>query len=370
MQIKFPTCIVLFLILLVLLSTCADTEDHFFESKNLNQELQIKKIDVFKLQKEDSLSDKKIGRIRVGFFKKHPSKNILVFYDEIFKQLLITRDDKIISIIGSKGRGPKEFINVSSFDFNQKGHLVIYDSTQQLVKIFNLSGALLESFKIDPSKQFAITARYLFPIQEKYLFGVIQREYLANLDKAWESGLIGSYNKAGNLIDSFGKYDSYLKSVKHYNVLPVINVDLDNSLLFSSHGASYRIQIYDLNTRKRIAYFGYKSYDFKEIDEEVDARMPNVERLRKTLKQSYTTGVYFTSKYVILTFQNLSMEWHTTKNSNAKQYYLAVYDRNTKDFVDEILLPYPLENIIDGKLYLLENDNPVEYTLGIYELGE
>lgn len=369
MQLSYLIRIVLLVILSVLLSSCdGDSIDNFSESKNLNQELRLQKVDTFELQKEDSLSDRKIGQIREYLLKKHPSENIYAFYDKIFKQFLISRGSKIFSIIGGKGRGPKEFVDISSYNFDEEGNLVVHDNGLGLIKTFDLSGELIHTTKVQPSKKFAIIGQYLYTFQGQYVFGILQHEYLSNLDEAWNSSLAGFYSKEGKITESFGVYDPYIKSIKHYDVYSVINVDRDNSILLSTQGTIYRIQMYDLNTKERIAYFGYKSSNFKEIDEEIDSHEPLSIRKEKSINQSFTSGVYFTSKYVILAFQNLSMEWFTSSDPRTKQYYIAVYDRETKDFLDELLLPYPLANIMDGRLYLLENDNPVEYTLGIYEL--
>jgi hypothetical protein len=78
--------------------------------------------------------------------------------------------------------------------------------------------------------------------------------------------------------------------------------------------------------------------------------------------------VYFLPEYLLHYFVILTEEFQQTRDHNDKIHYINLYDKESYNSYGEIELPYFLGNVIGDKLYLIENDDPDNYTIGIYEI--
>src|SRR5699024_180621 len=159
----------------------------------------------------------------------------------------------------------------------------------------------------------------------------------------------------GDSLKLFGVSDPFLKNSKSYNDRPVFTADFSKKKLYATHANSYRIQVYSTNTLQRTAYFGRKSSSFGVLKEEIPITLSRKERFRRALEESITELVYTTENYILVFFVNVSEKWLETKNLNSLNYYCAVYDKESHNFLDEIQLPYRLGLAKGEKLYLIED---------------
>src|SRR5699024_9670952 len=119
-----------------------------------------------------------------------------------------------------------------------------------------------------------------------------------DLREAWRSELIGVYDYNGKLIETIGRYDSAIREAKSYLIFPIFHIDFENELLISAQSSSFRIQLYDLNTQKRMAWFGKKTPSFKEPAEYISPYLPHHKIMEKSIGVSFPASVYSLSDYI------------------------------------------------------------------------
>ena len=353
----------------VLLISCTNSNDDFYKSDRLEKNIEIKKVDEFTLHSADD-SEKLIGNLRFSF-ASNPAGSLHAFYDEIKKQFLIT-DNKgeIQEVIGDEGRGPKEIVGVEGYNFNNKNQLVVYDNTQLMIKVYDLDGEILSHAKPEQSS-YPISGSKLHTYDGNLVSGTMDRRLLGNLkDQAYKSKLAAVHNYDGQLLDTIGTYDPSLRKPTSYNLFPIVTVDKKSGHLISTHYHNYRIQVYDLATEQREAWFGRKTEGFTTGEEYVSMNLPRHKIKEKTVGRSSAVSIHTVPNYIVLYFETITEAFYETGNSNKKKSYLAVYNDESYDSYGDVRLPYVLGNVSNGKFYLIENDNPSNYTVGIYEFNK
>jgi hypothetical protein len=286
--------------------------------------------------------------------------------------LVTDKKGKILQTIGSKGRGPREFQMVYTYNYDNRNNLIAYDQVQRLMKIFDPKGNLKESFKID-DERFTISGKMLYARNNKIYVGIRENKYspISNPDllSAWKSKYFASFTYNGDSVRLFGKSDPFLKYSKSSYDRTVFTAEFSDNKLYAAHENSYRIQSYDVNTLQRLSYFGHQSKNFGLLKEEIPINLSRNERFKRRLDESGTELIYTTKDYILFFFINISMEWLKTKKLDTLDYYCVVYDKKSHAFLDEIKLPYRLGLVAGNKLYFTENENPANYTIGVYEIN-
>jgi hypothetical protein len=187
---------------------------------------------------------------------------------------------------------------------------------------------------------------------------------------ASKSPLVGKYNYRGELIEKKGNYAPSVSEANSYLIFPVFDIDFQENEFISSQGSDYRIQHYDLAQNKLIEYFGKKTQNFQLTDEYIDPSLPRKEIQEKSLEMSFPTNIHLMPDFIVFNFENLTESFFQTNNFNKKDQYISIYDRNTYDFYEELSLPYSIGNISNEYLFLIENDNPDNFKIGIYKLNK
>lgn len=359
----------LFLSLFLIISCSNKDKGGYYHSRLIDKDISLEKVEEFTIH-SNADSDHTIGRIRFSFATNSEGSQH-AFYDEMKKQFLITDNEgEIQKVIGQEGRGHGEIVGSAGFDFDGQNQLVMMDDKQLLLQVFDLDGNIIKSTKID-REDFSMGGRDLVANEGNIYVGVMDMTLLGNLrEEAHKSKLAAIYNYDGELVDTVGTYDPTVKEAKTYNLFSVINVDFEDSLLLGIQHHNYRIQLYDLSSKERIAWFGRKTKNYRELQENISSQMPR-EKINE-ISAGTSTGIraYAMSDYIILYFETLTESFFDTESFNDKKGYLAIYDDETYDSYGDIALPYTLGDISNGKIYLIENDNPDKFTIGIYELTE
>lgn len=357
-------------ILLVITSCSESNGSSFYESPFIEQELSLKKVDEIILQSV-FVSGHTIGRLRFTFATSRDG-SLHAFYDEAKKQFIISDNEGVIQkIISNEGKGPGEIVKAGGFNFDEQNNLVVYDQNQRMIKVFNMEGEVVNYSKVGKSN-YPIASRKLQIYDKKIFASTMDLRLLGGdfREKATKSKLTAVYNYNGELIDTLGTYDPTVKDAKSYNIFPTININSTKGYLLSSHFNNYRIQIYDFTSKKRIAWFGRKTHSFKEKDEYISPYIPIEKIKEKSAGRSTAVSVHSLTDYVVLYFETLTKAFFKTNNFNEKLPYIVIYDNKSYACYGEIALPYVLGNVVNDKFYLIEDDNPDHFTVGIYELTE
>ena len=96
--------------------------------------------------------------------------------------------------------------------------------------------------------------------------------------------------------------------------------------------------------------------------------MAKQKRIAFSTQRSYAISLHASNKYVYVEYHNISEDWYKAFDKSYKEYFLTVYDRNTKKYLSEIKLPFMLTAMNNNRVFLIENDNPDNYQIGSYEI--
>lgn len=356
--------------LILFTGACLETDSsEFYVSKIIDQELFIEKIDEIILNYTAlDETDPKIGRLRPEFVANHDN-SLFAFYDELNHHFVISNDQgEILHFVSKRGRGPGELMSVLGYNFDEENRIIAYDGNQKMIKIYDLNGEYNSDVEIDRTTRL-VGNRYLFVSNENIIVPVINSEFQSiGLENVWRSELIGIFEYDGKFLDSFGTYDPHLENPNSYLVFPIMDADLQKNQILSGHPDQYSMQLYDLGKKDRLAWFGLKTENFNQSEEYIDAQQSHQAIRLQAKDLSWTSGVYFLSDYLLNFFVILTEDFQQTRDHNEKIHYITLYDRNTYDSYGEIELPYYLGSVIEDQLYLIEDDNPEQYTIGVYEI--
>ncbi len=329
-------------------------------------EVTVSKVRQYTINSRDSVS---IGRLR-PLFKSNNDGSLYAFLDEIHQRIILTDSlGNVNNEIGKKGKGPEEFVQISGFLLDQDNHLIVYDGRQLLIKFFDEYGNFYNSFILN-QKDIDVTHDALVSYKNKLLFGALEKKYLSNLLKAGESKNFIEYSYEGTFLSSFGKYDSLTNSMMDYLLLPVLSLDNETGYIYSVRANGYIIEGWDVETKKRNLVINQKPNFFTHPKKKIAQNLEHKEIMKRSIDMTFTSGLFVTEKFVYLYMEKITEDfmYSTDKDPSKKIQLLAIYSKAGK-LLAETKLDHVLANIIDDNLHLIENDDPDNYTIGVYEFS-
>lgn len=308
-----------------------------------------------------------IGRIEAPMLvSEDDGEEIFIFYDSGLNQVIITDSDgNFRQTIGRYGSGPDEFNHITSIGIDG-GSLVVYDGALAKVKIFSLDGEIIDMYDGIIKDNIWLRSNRVFATDSNYYIGIQEAKYSTS-NNHWESSTVAEYDKSGKLISLFGEYDpSLVKSHILYNY-PNIVIS-DDGHVYSTHRTSYQIQKLNLKDKELVSQFGSLTESFKISDERPNPSDPRSRKNEINSKFSFVGDSFVTNEYFLFYFFNFTEEYWELRDPNDKENYFYVYNKND-EFLGEIKLKYfPLSADKNGNVYLLENDNPDNFKIGVYTI--
>ncbi|MDZ7807114.1 MAG: 6-bladed beta-propeller [Gracilimonas sp.] len=271
---------------------------------------------------------------------------------------------QFIKVVGERGKGPKGLMHVSGFDFNDEDQITIYDAAQRMIKIFDLNGELITSNTVFSEGKYWAHPYTLTSFGDRLLLPITESEFIHEPQK---SKLLAVLTYDGRIDTVFGMHDEFTLKDNSYSAENTVLVD-SNYIYTSSVGSPY-IQMYSRETLQRVDYFGEYTKSFSIPEKEVHANLPISEINKRSSGSSVMAGIYGTEQFIVLHMQILTSEFFETIDFSKKENILILYDRETKEFIKEIPVSHTLAAAHNDKLYLIEDFNPDNYTIGIYELS-
>ena len=247
--------------------------------------------------------------------------------------------------------------------------MIVYDGRQLLIKFFDEYGNFYNSFILN-QKDIDVTHDALVSYKNKLLFGALEKKYLSNLLKAGESKNFIEYSYEGTFLSSFGKYDSLTNSMMDYLLLPVLSLDNETGYIYSVRSNGYIIEGWDVETKKRNLVINQKPNFFTHPKKKIAQNLEHKEIMKRSIDMTFTSGLFVTEKFVYLYMEKITEDfmYSTDKDPSKKIQLLAIYSKAGK-LLAETKLDHVLANIIDDNLHLIENDDPDNYTIGVYEFS-
>lgn len=301
-------------------------------------------------------------------FKISNSGDVWVFADRLQEKLFVfNKIGEFLTVIGERGKGPKEIMRIAGFDINSKNEVWVYDSSQRMLKIFDLKGNLLHSSSFLDNVQFGTTPFAMQSYRDRILTAIIENQYMFEPS---ESKLLAMITVDGKVDTLFGKFDPFTKHDNNYNFFNEIAIDENSEEAYVNLVSSPHIQSYNLTDFNKETYFGESSQSFSIPEKEIHSRLPITEVTKRATNTSHVAGLFLTDKYIIQHLQILTEEWFELTDYSLKKNILVVYDKNTRKFIKEISTPYTLGAVKNNRLYFIEDFNPDKYSIGVYEFIE
>ncbi|HSH24766.1 MAG TPA: hypothetical protein VLA13_04430 [Massilibacterium sp.] len=310
------------------------------------------------------------GRLRQEFIS---SKNDLywAFHDFTKQQILVFKSNgNLVATIGSKGKGPAEFENVFGYNFDEKNTIWAFDEKLDLFKNFALNDSLINTYQGIYEDGFLQSHPQLFVNEGKIYVPTTEVKYnTSDLSKIWQSSLISVYNVNGDFLKVLGKFGSPAKNPDTYNVRAMLDFDFTNNVVLSAYSTSYLMGEVNLESNSHSNFFGVRPPNFRTAEEETTVNDSFSEILKKALSRSAPMSAHITNEYYIFYYQNLTQEWYDTRDPNKKNHFLVFYDKKTKEFLNELQLPYALGNItMENDIRLIKSIDPDNFIIGDYKL--
>ena len=359
MKMWLPMWVVLFVALFMV--HCNQPEER--HSLELS-EVKVSKVRQYTINGSDSVP---IGRLR-PLFKTNNDGTLYAFLDETRQTIILTDSvGRVRNKIGKKGKGPEEFVRISGFLLNQDNQLIIHDGSQYLLKVFDEFGNIHTFFEINPSEM-SVTHNALLSYNKKLFFGAIEQKYLSNLLKAGESNNVVEYSYEGAFLGSFGKYDSLTNSTMDYSVFPVLSFDEEHKRIYTVRQNGYIIEGWDIETKERAHVINQKPNFFTPPKKKIPANLAHSEIKKRSIGTTLTSSMFISENFVYLYMTKNTEAFlnSTDRDYSKKEFFLAIYSKQGR-LLAETKLDHVLANIVDDTFHLIENDDPDNYTIGVYE---
>lgn len=327
-----------------------------------NGDIDLKKVDTIVLNPGEQM----FGRLH-EYMEIDSASSIMLFVDLINqKNYLFDQQGKLVNTIGEVGSGPKEFLQIISFDIDNN-RIVIADESLYVVKVFSIDGQLLNNFRLlESESESLVVSTFGAHVKDSYLYiPVIETKYMQERSK---SAIVAKIDlKTGELSQLIGKYDPFTQQFKHHHAVQRFAIDDASGHMITSSNGSPRIQIFDLKTNKRIKYVEAEIPEWQPLEDRVDAETSRQESQKLTLGTSHIHRIFVNESWIFQTFQTLTTEFNQTRDPLSKENYLALYDREVNGFFGSIRLPGLPVSVHNNQIYIVENMNPDKFTIGIYE---
>jgi len=311
-----------------------------------------------------------IGRIEspMLFYSNRDSKK-LVFYDSGLNQVLVSDTlGTILNRIGQAGSGPEEFRHITSFGIDADT-IIVLDSNLDKMKQFSINGDFFGMYNGTLEDGIWPRSNRIYAFQENYFLG-IQEANKSSSSNHWESKVIAIYNKSGHFHDFFGDFDEDLIGSHQLYNYANISSSSGQKFLYTTHRTSPTIQKYNLKERKFVSRFGKKSGSFRTSEERPSLTAPREVKNKANVKYSFVGDSFVSDKYFAFYFFNFTEKYYQLRNPNDKEHFLHLYDIENDSLLGEIKLPFlPLGIDNQSNLYLMEDDNPDNVKLGVYEIN-
>ncbi len=346
------------LFLLAFVLSCTPKNE---ERKNSN--LQLVKIDSVKLEQPDVLFGKFGEEMKVT-----EDGAYLLLAERIKNQVYVfNADGSFYKTIGERGRGPEGILKVYGFDVNSRKEILILDSKQWLLKVFDIEGNLIRSSSFFEEVPIQPSPGAILWHRDKFIVSILEKRFIQNPEN---SKLIAIVGDDGNPLKVLGKHDPFTAKDNQSSFFSAIALDKTTGKVYSNLRSSPYYQIHDLATGEKISYNGELNDGFKLLGKEIALHTPVNSKIKKLANTTGVPKIYLTDQFVIQHRQTLTSEWFKTAQYEDKRNSLAFYDKQTNEFIQETIVQGTPTAVHENKIYMIEDFNPNNYTIGIYELVE
>ncbi|MFY0685301.1 MAG: hypothetical protein JXR20_12180 [Balneola sp.] len=271
----------------------------------------------------------------------------------------------LIDTLGSQGRGPNEVESARYFGFDEDGNVVILDKALAFFKNFDRENKTVTSYDYPIKKGISVSSRILQQCKGNWYLG-LQMIGEPSLPK---TPIIGVFNSIFTLTDTLGGYDPYFERGSGIMTEPIVDVDCENQLIYTSHAKLPFIQVFSIEEGKYVSRSQNIPSSFMLSDKFIEMVTNPTEISRyMTEEQSLNLGIYHSEKHVYLVYRNDNYSKHNERNLNLRDHYVAAYTKNDMEYLGEAKLDGAvLGTTNNGELIVLKDEN--NYTFQFVEVN-
>lgn len=277
-------------------------------------------------------------------------------------------ESQTIGFISSVGRGSNEFerpIQIAK----EGDDLIVYDIGSDRLTV--LDGNHNKRFETGGTLEHGVWARgtYGLLINDRFITTIQDPAYLNafNFESASAISILniktGEHKKAGRMPADIDRLDVFLK-------YPLMALNRDNNGIYYVYYTWPEVQKLDLNTLENKVKSTYKPSFMRERTIEVDFNNPELQTVAFAKKigedRTELLTVDFINGFFISTWMNYSKEYFDTWDPADLEYFGVRYDYPGFNNPQEFPLPGLPLGVFDGKIMILENDDPLDFHIGLY----
>jgi hypothetical protein len=324
-------------------------------SDEIGGELKVSVVSEFELAES---TQEYVGRMYPSV-ANNPKAEELAFsnYTSPIRIVITNYQGEYIETIGKEGRGPEEILSARFFGFDNQQNLVILDKVGGLFKKYNRTTGEVNSF-IDPVKEgIFVNSRNLQMCKDKWYLGV----EMLNRSSDTNVPTIAVFDTVFNVVDTLGGYDPFFNGRKDVMQDPKISVDCGSRRIYTTHGKVPYIQVFSMDSKKRLGRTEVAPPSFMLSEEFVTMVTDSREWNRfLTEEQSLSLKIAYTDNYIYHVFRNeggVSNTFQQPKDLNERNHFVAVYDKESLEFLGETELPGAvLGSTKEGNLIVLSDE--------------
>ncbi len=309
--------------------------------------------------------------VRLHRFVDFDAKNnrLLIADNDTRTLHLFNMQGEHVHSIGGKGQGPEEFVNISSFGVDENGNVIVYDSSLDLIKIFDNDGVLISIHEGLLSDGLFVRSIKATAHKGEIFFSVVESRF-SNQADFWKSAKVAAYDYNGNLLYLMAAHDPQVREKDRLYKFSYHGFDRSNEKFYLSQRVSYRVLAFDLGSNQPSIIFGLNSNEYKEWTEEAKMNENIEERRKKNINQSFSNVPFVCGNYFMFNFMNMTDEFYRSMDHHETDFYLSVYETDTYSYLGTYYFKnkIPLGSTKECDLIVLLDDDPDNLTISIKKL--
>lgn len=268
----------------------------------------------------------------------NPNNSELAFSNFTSPLGIVITDHKgnFISKQGIEGRGPGELQSTRYFGFDDNNNIVVLDKVSALFIHFNRTTNEIEQYPYPIKDGVSITSRNLDFCNDYWYLGT---QFLGKPTLP-STPTVSVFDSSFTLVDSLGGYDPFFDGRTGIMQETEVSVDCKNGLVFSLQSKVPFIQVYSIKTKKIVGRTNKIPPSFKLSDKFHEFVSNPREWINfMSEEQSLSLRLAYSEKYIFHIFRNENKNYSQPKNYNDSDYFIAVYDKKSFQYLGELKMP-------------------------------
>jgi len=299
------------------------------------------------------------------------NKNEHIYGIDFRSRRLYTIDinNQTIAFISSVGSGPNQFVLPIQIAYDD-GNLLVYDNSADRITVLDENKNMI--YETEGTLKHGVWTRgtYAFFRDEYFIASMKETSILNTLD--FESArAISILNIKTGEIQKGGKFPANIDRLDSFQKYPLLAYNLDNNSVYYVFYTWPDVQKLDLNTLENELKSNYTPSFMRKRTIKVDFNNPELQTIEFAKKigvdRTELITVDISNGYFISTWKNYSEAYFDSIDPADIAYFGVRYSYPEFDNPQEFTIPGLPLGFYDGKLLILENDDPLEFVIGLYE---